>query len=247
MENGKPIQQCVNSVQMDFRMHKNGTTGASRRFIFKYKKAQKALEDKDYDEVEKQLALMKKNKYLHLSENNYLHLLSAEYAKEKADKSEQLYHLSRVAISLASLSNEKQKLSVLYQTFYLEVELNKFQAAFSTYEKLIKLPSAKPYLTSLSEVMTKVEVVIASDKNLVMTANIKDEFWRADLVRNEFSLTDIEGSLHTLDIRCANKRHVYTIKEDNTWKLPASWEHCSIYVYGEPKTSFKLIEHPFGT
>jgi TonB family protein len=247
MENGKPIQQCVNSVQMDFRMNKNGTTGASRRFISKYKKAEKALVDKDYDEVEKQLALMKKDKYLHLSESNYLHLLSAEYAKEKGNKDEQLSHLNLVAMSLSSLSNEKQKLSVLYQTFYLEIELNKFQSAFSTYEQLIKIPLAKPYLTSLSEVMIKVEDVISGDKNLVIIADIKNDFWRADLVRDEFSLIDVEGSLHTLDVRCANKRHVYTIEKDNTWKLPASWENCSIYVYGEPKTSFKLIEHPFGT
>jgi TonB family protein len=245
MENGKPIQQCVNSVQMNFRMNKNGTTGVSRRFISKYKKAQQALVDKDYGEVEQQLALMKKNKYLHLSENNYLQLLSAEYAKEKGNKDEQLSHLNLVSVSVSSESNEKQKLSVLYQTLNLQIELNKFQAAHVTYEKLIELPSAKPYLSQLSEVMIKVDNVIAGDKNLVITADIKNEFWRADLVRNEFSLTDIEGSLHTLDVRCANKRHVYTVKEDNSWKLPASWENCSIYVYGEPKTTFKLIEHPF--
>jgi TonB family protein len=247
MENGKPIQQCVNSVQMDFRMNKSGTTGASRRFIFKYKKAQQALVDKNYDEVEKQLALMKKNKYLHLSENNYLHLLSAAYAKEKGDKSEQLSHLSLVAMSLSSLSNEKQKVSVLYQTLTLQIELNQFQAAHFTYEKLVNIPSASSYLSELSELMAKVDDVISGNKNLVIIADIKSDFWRADLVRDEFSLIDVEGSLHTLDVRCANKRHVYTIEEDNTWKLPASWKNCSIYVYGAPKTSFKLIEHPFGT
>jgi len=32
MENGKPIQQCVNSVQLDFRMHTDGARGATKRF-----------------------------------------------------------------------------------------------------------------------------------------------------------------------------------------------------------------------
>lgn len=247
MENGKPVQQCVNSVQMDFRMNKNGTTGATRKFISKYKKAQKALADKDYKELEKQLTLMKKSKYMHLSENNYFHLLSADYAKETGKKDKQLSHLNRVAMSLVTMTNEKQKLSVLYQVFSLQVELNKFKAAHITYEKLIKLPSAKPYLEQFSKTMTQVNEVIAGDKNLILDATINKDFWSAELVRNEFSLMSVEGSLHTLDVRCANKRHVYTIEEDNTWKLPASWGNCSIYVFGEAKTRFNLVEHPLSS
>ncbi len=247
MENGKAIQQCVNSIQMDFRMGdaEAATTGVSRKFISKYKKARQALVEKNYDEVEKQLALLYKNRYLHLSESNYLHILSADYAKEKADKPEQLSHLSLVAMSLGSLSSASHQLSVLYQTFNLQIELNKFQSAFATYEKLIALPEAKPYLNQLSAVMAKVENVISGDKNLIITADIKKDYWWSDLVRNEFTLTDVEGSLHTLDIRCANKRHVFTIEEDSSWKIPKSWENCSIYVYGETNTSFKLVEHPF--
>ena len=134
MENGQPVQQCANSVQMDFRMHKNGTTGVSRKFKSQYKKAQQALVEKDYKVLDEQLTLMKKDKYMHLSENNYFHLLSADYAKEKGEKYEQLSHLSRVAMSLGGDDNEKQKLPVLYQMFRLEVELNQFKAAHSTYE-----------------------------------------------------------------------------------------------------------------
>jgi TonB family protein len=244
MENGKPVQQCVNSVQMDFRMNRNGTTGATRKFISKYKKAQQALSDKDYTELEKQIASMKKSKYMHLSENNYLHLLSADYAKEQGHKDKQLSHLNRVAMSLQSMSNDMQKLSVLYQVFSLQVELNKFKAAHITYEKLIDLPSAKPYLANLAKVMMQVDDIITGDKNLVLDATIYSDFWATDLVRNEFSLVDVEGSLHSLDIRCANKRHVYTIEENSTWKIPTNWEGCRIYVFGEPKTSFKLVEHP---
>ncbi|MCJ8294253.1 MAG: energy transducer TonB [Colwellia sp.] len=247
MENGKAIQQCVNTVQLDFRMGKpgggdKGTMGVSKRFKRKYKKARQAYEDKDYDELEKQLASMKENKYRHLSENNYMHLLAADYANVRDEKEQQLYHLIRVRMS--RLSNDKQKLSLLYQKFNLQVELNKFQAAHRTYEKLIKLPSAKPYLSQFSETMAKVESAISGDKNLVISADIKEDFWSAELVRKEFSLIDVEGSLHTLDVRCANKRHVYTIGENSTWKLPTSWENCSIYVFGEPNTQFKLIEHP---
>ena len=250
-ENGKAIQQCVNTVRMDFKMGKSsseGTVGVSRRFITKYKKAKKALAEQDYIEVNTQLALMKKRKPMHLSEHNYMHLLASEYEKAKGNKEKQLYHLSRIAKSFVRQDDEKQELSVLYQMFILQVEFNEFRAAHNTHNRLTKLDSAKPYLSKLDKVMAMVDAAITSDEDLIRLADIKDnDFWTADLVRDEFSLTNVDGALHTLDVRCANKRHVYTIEEDNTWKLPASWEDCSIYVYGDPKTKFRLIEHPLGT
>lgn len=247
MVDGKPIQQCVNTIQMDFKMHSGPTKGVSRRFLSKYTKAVDALEAKNFSELEELVAKMKKNKSMHLSEYNYLQLLSADYAKELGNKPGQLHHLNRVAKALERLSNEEQQLSVLYQVFNLQVELSKFQAAHNTYEKLRKMPSAEPYLPQFAEVLEKVEQVIAGDKNLIIAGKIKHKVWGTELVRKEFSLTDIEGSLHTLDVRCANKRHVYTIEEDNTWKLPASWGNCSIYVFGEAKTRFNLVEHPLSS
>jgi TonB family protein len=243
MENGKAIQQCVNTVKLDFRMHGSSTKGVSRKFKKKYDKAVEALNTKDFARFEELLVQMNNSKYMHLSENNYLQLLLAQYAKEMGDKRKQLHHLRRIANSLESV-NEAQQFSVLYQVFNLQVELSQFVEAHATYEKLIELPSATPYFEQFSEVIAKVESIISSDKNIVITADIEKDYWSADLVRNEFSLTNIEGSLHTLDVRCANKRHVYTVENNNTWRIPSSWKNCSIYVYGEPKTSFNLIEHP---
>lgn len=236
---------------MYFKMGKSGsegTTGVSRSFFAKYNKAKKALEKKDYIEVDTQLALMKKRKPMHLSEHNFMHMLAAEYEKSKGNKNKQLFHLSRIAKNFVHQDDEKQKLSILYEMFILQVEFNEFRVAHNTYNRLSKLDSAKPYLSKLDKILVMVDAAITSDEDLIRIADIKgNDFWTADLVRNKFSLTNIDGSLHTLDIRCVNKRHVYTIEEDNTWKLPASWENCSIYVYGESKSSFKLIEHPLGT
>ncbi len=247
-ENGKAIQQCVNTVQMDFQMGKKGdnrTTGVTKRFRAKYNKAREALKDKNYAEVERLLALMQKNNYMHLSENNYMHLLAADYEKEQGNKSKQLFHLNRVAKTSLRLGNDKQKLATLYSIFILELELNKLQAAHDTYTRLIKLPSAKPYLPKLEQLMAKVDAVIGSDKDIIRVADIKNkDYWSAALVRNEFSLVNIEGSLDTLDVRCANKRHTYTVEENNTWKLPTQWKNCSIYVFGEANSKFNLIEHP---
>ena len=39
MENGEAIQQCANSVKMDFRMKNEGESAVTRRFKKKYEKA----------------------------------------------------------------------------------------------------------------------------------------------------------------------------------------------------------------
>jgi len=242
LENGKPIAQCANSVQMDFKMANSNTKGVTRRFMGKYKSALEAMEDKDYALLEELLDEMEGMKYRHLSENNYMHLLAADYAKILDDKDKQLFHLKRV--SRRQLS-DKRAFATLNSIFSLQVGLNYLQSAQATYNKLIKLSAAQPHLVHYQDIMTKIENFVGGDKDIVRKADIeKKDYWSAALVRNEFSLTDIKGSLNKLDVRCANKHHIYTVKNNNTWKLPASWENCSIYIYGDDNTSFNLVEHP---
>jgi len=247
-ENGEPIQQCINTVQLNFRMNNGGEKGVSRRFRSKYNKATAALEIKDYQQVEELLVEFTKLKKMHLSESNYYHLLAADYAYDINDKELQLHHLNRVALYQEHLTPESQKLAILKTRFALEVSLNKFNHAQATLEQLHKLSAAKPYLAKLNKTMAKVEALIGGDKNLMIEGNIKDnDYWQHRLVRNEFSINKINGNLHKLDVRCANKRHVYTVEDNNTWTIPNSWKSCSVFVYGDNNASFKLIEHPLKT
>ncbi len=240
-ENGKPIQQCVNTVQMDFSMENSGEKGVRRRFKKKYKKAKVALENKDYPQVKILLAEMAKTKNMHLSENNFMHLLAADYAKAINDKPLQLFHLSRTTLAI----NGKQKLVTLYNIFQLQLELQQYKTAHATYQKLVEMEEAKPYLPQLAKMIKSVDEFIVSDRELIINAKIKESgFWSTDLIRKEFSLVDINGSLDRLDVRCANKRHVYTVESNNTWKLPDSWKNCSLYIFGNTDTSFNFIEHP---
>ena len=245
-ENGEPIQQCVNSVKIDFRMSskgEGGEKGVRRAFLLKYKKARKSLEAKAYDDVKLVLTEMDALKRRHLSENNYLHLLWADYQKAIGDKEKELFHLYRIAVNVLS---DKLKLSVLHSIFQLELAKNRLRYANSTYLKLSKLSIAEPYMASYKELISNVDDFISGDQNIIITANIEDkDYWSYQLVRNEFSLVNVEGKLNKLDVRCANKRHVYTVEENNTWKIPNTWKSCNIYVYGENNAKFNLVEHPF--
>ncbi|WP_111979795.1 energy transducer TonB [Algibacillus agarilyticus] len=246
MEDGKPVQQCANSVFLSFKMGDKRTKGLPAKFRRLYKNALQAKSDEDYEELENLLEKMKSNKYQHLSENSYYHLLAADYAKLKGDKHSQVQHLQSVMHSLELLVNEKQKLSVLYQVFDLQIQLKRYNTAYKTYKKLIKLPAAKPYLDELKTTIEKIDGIVASNQSFTYHGNIKDKrYWQLNMSRKEFSLTDVNGELSKLELRCANKHHVYTIKDRSTWKIPAGWDQCRLFVFGEPNASFNVTEHPF--
>jgi TonB family protein len=245
LENGKPVQQCVNSVQLDFKMNEGGTKTVTRRFKSLYTKTQEAFDKKDYIKVEEYLANFKKIKYMHLSENNFLQLLHAEYAKVQGDEALQLTHLYKVRFSSKG-EDSAQALSVLDQRFILEVKLNLLKQAYKTFKAIEKIPASKHYLARYQKIIKRVDEYVNSAADFMVSADIRDnEYWQYALARNEFTLSNIDGKLSKMDIRCANKRHVYSIESNNTWKLPESWQHCHIFVFGENNTTFNVTEHPF--
>jgi TonB family protein len=243
-ENGKAIQQCHNNIQMDFSMgYKDG--GVSRQFLRKYKKAQKALETKDFEDTKTQLVALESHKQRRLAEDVYSKLLHANYAKAINDNSLQLSSLSSIGLKNKKTISPEQEWSILQQKFILQVKLNHYKSALSTYNKLEKLELAKPYIPALLRIKQQVEDYITGENDIAILGDIKENFaWYHSLARNTFTLTNIQGSLNKLDVRCANKRHVYTVEENNTWNIPSSWKSCSLYIYGADNTKFTLVEHP---
>lgn len=244
-ENGEPIQQCVNSVQMSFKMRKGGAKGVTRRFNTKYKATVKALDAKDYKKVESLLTEMRSIRKLHLSENNYLHLLSANYQAVLGNNKQQLHHLNRVSMELLP---EEAQLSILDKRFVLYITEHQYFQAYKTYKLLQKLNAAKPRMDHYDGIIDKIDALIESEQNIVVNGNMEEEnYWHYPLVRNSFSLVNIEGKLNKLDVRCANKRHIYTVEENNIWEIPKSWKSCNIYVYGDNNSKFNVVEYPFKT
>ena len=249
IENGEPIQQCANSVQLSFKMHKqkNGTNGATKRFRSLYNKTKSALAEKDYTEVKQLLVKFEKIKYMHLSENNFLQLLSAQYASDIDDPALQLSHLNKVLFS-SDPENNQQLVSLLKQKFILQIKLNQLKAAYSTFKYLKKIAGDETYLADYQVLIERMDEFVKSEKALVVSGDIRsNDYWRYALVRNEFTLSNITGKLTKMDIRCANKRHVYSIESNNTWTIPDTWQQCNVYIFGENNTTFNLVEHPFKT
>lgn len=138
---------------------------------------------------------------------------------------------------------EKKLYPTLHKKLVLELAQNQLSFANETLNKLLLLDAAKENHSVYRNQKDELMKIIASENNILVSGVLQEkEFWHHKLLRNTFAFTDIEGALTKIDLRCSNKRHVYSVNEQSQWSIPDAWKDCSIFVYGEDNASFTLIE-----
>ncbi len=245
MENGKPVEQCKNSVQMDFRLSGHSDTNkVSRKFYRIYKSAQKAFAQNDLEKAKEYIETIDTLKNLRFSDVVYGELLKAEYAKRLGDKKAQFRYLVKASAGSSSVFPDNIVYNLSVERLTLAIELNLLDSALSSLKYIMKLKKAQPELAYYQGLEKKINAFISSDKDLVVEGELNDNYsWRYPLVRHQFSILPISGEIDKLDIRCANKRHLFTIGDEKTWSIPKKWQKCFVFVYGDKNAEFKLIEH----
>jgi len=244
LENGKPVQQCQNRVKIDFSI--GGAQGAvSHQFQKQYKKILALIENGELALAKEKIDQLKSFKQWRLSEEMYFSLAQASYARKTGNKKLELISLERALTANSNNLNPEFHFSTLQHIYRLNLSLNRLHDALATYDKIAEMAPNESQLKPFTENKNIIEDFINGDQDIVLNGAIgASNTWSHSLVRNSFSLSNIEGSLHKLDVRCANKRHVFTVENNTSWEIPQNWQHCSIYVYGDKDTQFQLTEHP---
>ena len=62
--------------------------------------------------------------------------------------------------------------------------------------------------------------------------------------RRHVALANIEGELTAIEMRCDHKRFNSAISELVEWHIPEAWGTCSIEFFGEPGTTFTILNMP---
>lgn len=244
MEHGKPVQQCQNSVQLNFAID-NNKLAVSRQFRSLYNQALEALNENKLAETATLLEKLQNLKQWRLSEQRYYLLLTADYAKKLGNRQLHLESLNHAFYAGGAPFPSNQELAILREKLQLELSFNYLYSALATYDKLLASAEAESYKEQLETEKNELAAFIAGDQNIVVNAELSQkDFWRHTLVRNSFSLLNIQGTISKLDVRCNNKRHVFTVADQHTWKIPEHWQQCSLYIYGEQDTTFQLVEIP---
>lgn len=279
IENGKAIQQCNNSVQLDFMIARKA--GVTKKFSRLYKEFTNAISAKDTDKVEKLYPKMRDYKLYAKLESYYQYSALSLYEENFGSKEKQYDYLNKAirfsgshdyfktlknqevisstgvkvkpgedaeaekAKSKKSFNKHREQslAPVLHQKLVLELDLNKLANALNTIDKLLLLSVNRDNHAAYKNQQRIIQNFMLSDSPYQLTGGIgQQDFWYHSLLRNEFTITDIKGELHKIDIRCSNKRHVYTVNEQSKWTIPSSWKNCSLYIYGDDNTKFTLVE-----
>ncbi len=66
--------------------------------------------------------------------------------------------------------------------------------------------------------------------------------WEYDLIRKKFSFTSITGTLTKFRVNCVVHLVEDDVKLANQWSTPEFSGPCTLRVWGEPGTTFKLVE-----
>jgi len=247
MKDGKPTEQCHQSVQFDFTM--SGQTGAKRKFINTYKIIEELLQEEDFAQAETLIQKLHKDNDLNRYENAWLWSADASLAGKLDDVDREANSIKRTIASSDSHDAGKKTFNDEYtgylhqRLFILQANLGHYSDALSTFDKIKTLPQADSLSEPLVSTAEKIRVLIASEEHVFVSVKLSDSGkYFHSLARNSFAFANIQGDVKTVEVRCESKREKFTVAEDFIWNIPASWGNCQVMIEGEDATTFDLVE-----
>lgn len=249
MLNGEPIQQCKTSVLISFALD-GSQTGVSERFHRRYKKIDGAIDRGDIDSAGSALKNAFQAKGLTLGELSWLWVLRARIAGMQGDKERQLIAVRRALAVSDKWIPVQLRTGLLTTRVVLEIQKGNYAAAISAYSRLKMIEGANT--SELDPIIENIQSLVESDKPLFSAAEIGSNGhcescvsqWRYKPMRRAIEITDIDGQLENIELRCEWQRYVDKARENVAWEIPDSWGACSVVVYGETGSTFKLVELP---
>ena len=244
IRNGEKIEQCRNSVQMDFKLGK-AAKGGRKRFVREYKNTDEALRADNFVLAEQLITQMGEGKIWNSYEDAWFWMLKSEIAKAQGDDHSQLSSIWRLVSSSQSdeYVGEAYYIYLLHQKFILEIKASLFSDALQTFAQIEQRPDNEKTVSVLEKYATRARETLKNQDFIIVHGEVdSDGDWWHSLSRNRFMFSDIAGTLNTVEVRCDNKREKYTVAEDTEWKIPKRWGRCKIMVVGDTQANFKLVE-----
>jgi TonB family protein len=240
--NGKTIEQCKNSVQLDFKMKKT-TKGASRRFVKHYRKVLQLINEKELNEAKQALNELAKKPRQNFYEDKYFFSVQASYFQAKGNNRQELANLKKLIPTGKYYLPKDSYVYSITRAFQLALLNNELSSTLYFYDKLNQFDPNNNRLVELSPYIDKIHALINSSEHIFVAAQINErKNWNHYLSRKNFSFTDIEGKLNSVDVRCDNHFSTYAVDSEKQWNIPSSWGKCQLFVKGEQGVKFNLVE-----
>ena len=246
---GEPIQQCKTAVRITFAID-GSERGVSKRFRSQYRKMSAAVDRGEIDSASKELELAFETDGLTLGEVSWLWTLNARIAGIQGDKKQQLIAVRRALAGSEKWIPVKLRIELLKNRFVLEILQGNYPAAMRAYTLLKRVYDVNT--SKFDPIAESIRTLAESEKLLVKAAEIGGDGscdscvsqWQYQPLRRAIEITEIDGKLENLELRCEWQRYVDEAREGVAWEIPDSWGKCNVIVHGEAGSTFKLVELP---
>ncbi len=243
MQNGQAIQQCDSTIQFEFKLN-NQKPGATKKFARHYRKVRKHLESGDLLKAKELLDKLDAMPVWNMYENARLALLKSFYYKSMNDEVNLLKYLYHATNSDGKYIKRDTYHWALSNIYGLEISNGDFHKALKTIKRIQSLdPKYQQQFANIITHSNNLKEHIASEYPIVKAGDLATkDFWSHTLVRNSFAISNVQGRLDKVDIRCKGMRNQMKVILDSIIKVPSSWGTCQVYLYGEDNTTFNFVE-----
>ncbi len=245
---GEAVLSCQNTLQLDFRI--NGNDNIVRpKFYKSLSPAFEAVNSNDLATLTPLVEKIDNIKNKRFNEMAWTHFIKMRFFNMKGDKEQAVLELNQAAQYIKPSSkflNEGVSLQILHDQFMHQINQQQYQRALETYSKFsyFDSQSSKNLIEHFAPAVKQVENRITSDKMILVNGEISEYSWSHKLSRNQFLISNIQGKIDELQVRCDFKKYEFDVTPDMALKIPEGWGQCHILLSGQPGASFDVYELP---
>ena len=251
--NGEPVERCHNKALFTFALEqgKKDHRGAKKAFKNQYKRAIKLLEEGELEEVRSKIDEIAAKFTTNLYESSRLWILRAMLHEKEGDDLGQLESLQHAVAGGGAYVEPEVYLNVMLKIFNLQIQFQHYADALETLEAVDELDLDESTAAKLRQATAEIEELKTSDRAVAIGGKIGEAqeehhgagVWSHTLLRRTAGIEKISGSLERVELRCDWHRVKAKPEPGKAWRIPPEWGDCSIYVIGEPGSTFQLLEY----
>jgi len=251
--NGEAIEQCHTKVLITFALEppSDGARGARGSFKKQYKDTVQLLDQGKLDEARSNIDEMDEKFVTNLYERSRFWVLNSMLQEREGDDLGQLASLQRSVSGGGECVEPSVYQAILSKIFNLELKFQRYANALKTIETLKTLDLDDGMVQRLDQIGLEIEAIRTKESVIAIEADISEAheeydgagMWWHTLLRRTAGIEAVSGSLERVELRCDWRRVKAKPEKGRAWRIPPDWGDCSIYVFGEPGSTFQLLEY----
>jgi TonB family protein len=251
-QNGQPVWQSRNNILVNFALE-GEERGASKKFVTKFRQLGRLIDNDELETADKWFWTVYETYDLNMYELAKLWSQRVRYESKIGDLYKLDLALHRATASHGDWIDKESYLDLLAMRVTVELRLGKYREARNSYDELIiGAGDDAEVVIAMRPTFEKLQAIIDGDQILKVSAEVRargecaycNNSWDFMPVRNDFTLSNINGTLGSIDMRCDNKRFESDVLEMVEWHIPDSWGTCYVQIFGDPGTTFDVLMIP---